>query len=324
MADSDRAERPNLVVVANDQEWSGRSFETILGPHGFVVLRAYTGRQVLEAARAMHPDLLVLDARMSDMDGIELCRQLRAESIVGANTPIVITGSQPTRAERLSALEAGAWDFCAHPIDADALVLKLENFARAKRVADRMRSDSLVDEDTGLYSIRGLARRAREVAAVALRIQSPLACLAFAPEPLADIGRDEPDTHLSVQLPEHLATLLVRNARAADVLGHLGRSEFAVIAPSTSPRGAERLMDRMQRIMEAAPVVVDGEERRFRIRGGYFAVPNYALSTMDPIEMLERASSALRSEPPPRPTTPDPGPGPSSDQGPERRLNLLQ
>ena len=73
--------RSPLVLVANDQEWSLRSLESILQPHGYEVLRAYTGRQALERARAARPDVIILDSEMPDMRGLDVCRALRAEAM---------------------------------------------------------------------------------------------------------------------------------------------------------------------------------------------------------------------------------------------------
>ena len=53
MADRDKTPAASpLVLIANDQEWSARSLESILGPNGYAVIRAYTGQQALERARA--------------------------------------------------------------------------------------------------------------------------------------------------------------------------------------------------------------------------------------------------------------------------------
>ena len=49
MPDRDMSQRPPLVLIANDQEWSARSLESILAPNGYAVLRAYTGIQALGA-----------------------------------------------------------------------------------------------------------------------------------------------------------------------------------------------------------------------------------------------------------------------------------
>ena len=45
---------PPLVLIASDQEWSGRSLETIIGPRGYAVVRAHNGQQVLETVRTTH------------------------------------------------------------------------------------------------------------------------------------------------------------------------------------------------------------------------------------------------------------------------------
>jgi len=62
-----KSERRPLVLIANDQEWSARSLESILAPNGFTVLRAYTGQQALQRARTAAPDLIILDAQMPDL-----------------------------------------------------------------------------------------------------------------------------------------------------------------------------------------------------------------------------------------------------------------
>src|SRR5215218_5777770 len=79
MSPFDKPRRPPLVLVANDQEWSARSLESILGPNGYAVLRAYTGRQALDLAKTTQPDIVILDSKMSDMTGIELCALLRED-----------------------------------------------------------------------------------------------------------------------------------------------------------------------------------------------------------------------------------------------------
>src|ERR671933_425010 len=76
MLDSTKPPRPPLVLIANDQEWSARSLESILGPHGYAVLRAYTGRQAMELARSAQPDAVILEAGMPDIAGTEICRIL--------------------------------------------------------------------------------------------------------------------------------------------------------------------------------------------------------------------------------------------------------
>ena len=284
---------PPLVLLANDQEWSARSLESVLGPQGFASVRAYTGRQTLELARRVHPDVIIVDAGMPDISGIEICQRLRDDLEFSRSTPIVVTTSGPaSRAQRLEALRAGAWEFLSQPIDAESLLLKLTLFVQARREIDRSREESLLDSATGLYNVRGLARRAREIGAEATRRHTPLACVAVAPvaEDGTPAGRDELDGRVAGLMSE----ICRRAARSSDALGRLGRAEFAIVAPSTDPAGALRLVERLREQVEAMPITFDGVEMRYRMRAGFCAVPNFAHSPVDAVELLLRAAGALR------------------------------
>jgi len=126
--------RAPLVLVANDQEWALRSLESILQPQGYEVLRAYTGQQAIERARLGRPDVIILDSEMPDMGGVEVCRVLRADPRVGRSTPIILTTAGTSgRVQRLEAFRAGAWEFLGQPLDAEALLLKLEAYVAARR-----------------------------------------------------------------------------------------------------------------------------------------------------------------------------------------------
>src|SRR5919202_3972889 len=183
MAQREKAPSTPLVLIANDQEWSARSLESILGPNGYTVVRAYTGQQALERAWTAQPDLIILDAQMPDMHGFDVCRALRGDPRFGATTPIVITTSGPSgRTQRLEAYRAGAWEFLGQPLDGESLLLKLATFLQCKREVDVLREENLLDSGTGLYNMRGLARRAREIGADALRRREALACVVFAPD----------------------------------------------------------------------------------------------------------------------------------------------
>ena len=294
MANRDRAPNAPLVLIANDQEWSARSLESILGPNGFSVVRAYTGLQALERARTSQPDLIILDAQMPDMHGFEVCRTLRADPRFSATTPIVITTSGPSgRTQRLEAYRAGAWEFLGQPLDGEALLLKLNTFLQSKREVDSLREENLLDPGTGLYNMRGLSRRAREIGAEAFRRRDPIACVVFSPdggEEDADFQEDEESRRMSDQV----GLLFRQSGRASDAIGRLGQLEYGVIAPATGPDAAVRMVRRLGGAIESSPSPGRGGEKTLRLRAGYCAVPDFAESSVDAVELLLRATSALR------------------------------
>jgi len=290
----DQALASPSVLIANDQEWSARSLESILGPNGYSVLRAYTGQQALDRARTSQPDIIILDAQMPDIHGFEVCRTLRSDPRFSATTPIVITTSGPSgRTQRLEAYRCGAWEFLGQPLDGEALLLKLGTFLQSKRQVDLLRDEILLDPGTGLYNMRGLARRAREIGSDALRRREALACVVFAPESEPETDEDAPDDDL-LRLSDQVGAVFRQVGRGSDAIGRLGPAEFAVIAPATGADGAVRLVGRLGGAVEATRIPVRGGERSVRVKAGYCAVQDFAESTVDAIELLLRATTALR------------------------------
>jgi CheY-like chemotaxis protein len=127
-----------LILIANDQEWTARSLESVLAPLGFEILRAFTGQQALDRARAGQPALILLDAQLPDIHGFEVCRALRADPLVGPGVPIIITTAGPSgRQQRLAAIRAGAWEFLGQPLDGELVLAKVETYMAA---ADALRA----------------------------------------------------------------------------------------------------------------------------------------------------------------------------------------
>jgi len=281
--------RPPLTLIANSQEWHSRSLESILGPHGYAVLRAYTAKQAIERALSSRPDLIILDTDLPDRDGFEVCRELRNDPLISASTPILITSpGHPSRQKRLEALRAGAWDFIGSALDGEELPLRLDAYVRAKQEVDRAREASLLDELTGLYNVRGLARRARELGSQAFRQKESLACIVLTPM----LGTGEQSTaqdEMITAVTERLAVLLRETGRTSDAIGLLGHGEFGVVAQGTDSEGAVRLAERL---VEAASQAFAGTE--MRVAAGYDAVANYHDAPIEPSDMLMRASMAMR------------------------------
>lgn len=288
-----REVRPPLVLIGNDQEWSSRSLESILAPEGYAVLRAYTGHQALDRARTARPDVVIIDAQMPDISGFEVCRTLRDDPRFCPTTPIIITTAGSSgRAQRLEAHRAGAWEFLGQPLDGELLLLKFRTFLQAKRSVDLLRDESLLDHETGLYNMRGLAHRAREIGSEAFRRRHPLACVVFSPEPV--YSEEQPgNQEYAKDVAEAVGAVVRERGRTSDAIGRLGPWEFGVIAPATDTEGVLRLVERLGEIIEGMPLPSEGMAH-IRLRAGYSAVPDFSAAALDPVELLLRATTALR------------------------------
>ncbi len=234
--------RAQRILIANDQEWAARAVETILVAEGYEVHRVYTGRQALQRAFEILPDLIILDTQMPDLSGPEVCRQLRADPRIGMATPILLSTAGPAgRQQRIEAYQAGAWEFYGQPLDPEILLLKIRIYLDVRATTERLTEETLLDELTGLYSTKGLLRRTDELLADARRTRREVTVVTIS---LDDSARAE--------LLEEAGTLARRagmvvrhTVRAADVVGRVGPLRFAVVSSGNPREGAQRLADRL-------------------------------------------------------------------------------
>ncbi len=292
MSNAPAPSRSPLVLLVNAHEWSSRAFESILGPAGYAVLKAYSGREALAGAHRVRLDAVVLDTELPDVDAFTLCRALRVDPDITASTPIFLTTPGPTlRTELLEGLRAGANGLWGQPLDTEHFLLRLEGHLRAKLDADRAREHSLFDERTGLYTAAALQRRVRELAAQAERLGTALTCVALAPdgEPPAR-GDDGPGSDSRI---ESLGRMLRTAGRMSDTVGRAGPREFAVLAPQTSAAGAVGLGERLARAV--GDLTRAAGEPPLRLRAGYETALGVRRGSAQPTEVVVRALAALRA-----------------------------
>src|SRR5437660_1003293 len=131
------ATRSPLVLMADAHEWFSRALESVLVPGGYSVVKAYTATGLLQQLELTEPDALILAVDLPGGEGLNLCRMLRADSLVTPSTPIILTQPTPsTRRQTLAALRAGAAELWGQRLDAEELLLRLAAQNRAKADAD--------------------------------------------------------------------------------------------------------------------------------------------------------------------------------------------
>lgn len=265
---------PATLLVATTREWV--SIVPALEEAGFTIVEADSGVAVLGRARVVRPDAVVLSSELPDMSGIEACRLLHADPLVGGNVPVVVlTAEAPTPAQRVAGLAAGVWDFFRQPHDSRELSMKLQTYVEARRNATV--PNDAVDPVSGLHARAGLVRRSRELGGLMTRSHGALACLVFDTE-IADPAA---------------AALVAQVTRVSDVVGVLGPSQFAVLAPGTNASGAASLAQRVSAILRGG---VGGQGKGVHaLLVGYEAVDNLTYAPINPPDLIARATAAVRT-----------------------------
>jgi two-component system alkaline phosphatase synthesis response regulator PhoP len=115
------------ILIVEDERAVARGLEYGLSSEGFVVLCAETGRQALDLARSCDPHLILLDIRLPDVSGFDVCRQLRAE---GMRQPILILTARDEEVDKVLGLELGADDYVVKPYSLRELLSRIRALLR--------------------------------------------------------------------------------------------------------------------------------------------------------------------------------------------------
>jgi DNA-binding response OmpR family regulator len=271
-----------------------RSFESVFEQHGYAVARVKSGARTIKLARRANPDVVVLEEGIGDLDALRVCSALGDDPLFDHTVPIVITSTaHVTSATRHAAYAAGAWEYCSHPVDLEALMLKLSTFRRARSETLARRGERLVDRESGLYTASGLLSLGEHCGAPAKRRHEPLACVALT---LRTSDREVPGPIVSDE--EHVdnfatvAELCRMQSRKSDIVAHVSESRLAILAPDTDAAGARLLVNRLRDALErSTDRTVDAGE--LELRAGYSAVADLAQAGVEPAELVRRASTAL-------------------------------
>jgi two-component system alkaline phosphatase synthesis response regulator PhoP len=114
------------ILVVDDDVKTVELVKLYLNRDGYKVITAYDGVEALRLARESHPDLIVLDLMLPGIDGLEICRTLRAESEV----PIIMLTAMTTDQDRLTGLEIGADDYITKPFSPRELAARVRAVLR--------------------------------------------------------------------------------------------------------------------------------------------------------------------------------------------------
>src|SRR6202451_123762 len=124
------AEHKHILVV-DDESQITRVLRTSLSRHGYDIRAANDGETALEIMKDWKPDLVITDLAMPNMDGLELCRRLRAKSQV----PIIVLSVKGEERIKVQALDAGADDYVTKPFGMTELLARIRSNLRRVPVA---------------------------------------------------------------------------------------------------------------------------------------------------------------------------------------------
>ncbi|MFM1960606.1 MAG: hypothetical protein RL588_2123 [Pseudomonadota bacterium] len=142
------------ILLVDDVEASRQILEAKLTAEYYHVVSAEDGASALDLAAREPPDIILLDVLMPGMDGLQVCRALKADPEL-RHIPVVLLTALDSREARLEGLEAGADEFLSKPIDDVMLFARLRSLARLKVMIDELREREETSRRMGMAPMPG-------------------------------------------------------------------------------------------------------------------------------------------------------------------------
>ena len=149
-AEMDTTADKSRVLVVDDEPQITRVLRTVLTSQGYQVRTAGEGESALSSFNEWRPELVITDLYMPRMDGVELCRRIRAVS----NVPIIVLSVKGEERTKVEALDSGADDYVTKPFGIDELMARVRAALRRAGV-----ESDLASFDVGDFRIDLEARR---------------------------------------------------------------------------------------------------------------------------------------------------------------------
>ena len=151
---------PPRILVVDDNPSNVDILRARLSTHGYEILTAADGEEALAAVREHLPDLILLDVMMPKLDGIEVCRRIRADAALPF-IPIVLVTAKSDPKDVVAALEAGGDEYLTKPVDQAALLARVKSMLRIKALQDTVQEWNRTLEQRVAEQLQQLERLGR-------------------------------------------------------------------------------------------------------------------------------------------------------------------
>lgn len=127
------------VLIVDDDPLLRQITRQILAAQGYTLLEAENGNEALRLVREHHPDLVLLDVALPDINGMQVCREIKADPELATILIVFLSAQHADTASRIQGLDTGADGYIARPVNPRELVARVQAMLRIKATEDALR-----------------------------------------------------------------------------------------------------------------------------------------------------------------------------------------
>jgi two-component system, cell cycle response regulator len=271
------------ILVVDDLLPNRRLLEARLSAEYHEVLTAANGADALAICAEGLCDIVLLDVMMPGMDGVEVCRRLKANTAT-AHIPVIMVTALDRPSSLVRGLQAGADDFLAKPIDEMVLLARIHSLSRLRLTLDELRRHALRSARLGISDPFSRAMACGSSGGRILLVED---CLSTAVPTVAILQQDH-----AIERWQHRDTLFDS--------GTLGRHDLVIVSLDLAECDALRFCARLRSMEHTRhiPVLAIGRptDRQRVLRGLELGVNDYILRPLDPGELAARVRTQIRQK----------------------------
>ena len=258
---------------------------------------ATNGADGLAAARQTPPDLILLDVMMPDMDGFEVCRQLKSDPAT-SGIPVIFVTARSEAADEEFGLNLGAVDYITKPFHLPVVRARVRNHLTLKQKADQLEQLAHIDGLTGIANRRRFDETLELEFRRCQRNEHPMSLLMLDIDYFKQYNDHFGHGVGDLCLVQVAASLAGNLSRAADTVARYGGEEFAVILPETDKEHALQIAERLrERILALnSPHAPNLPQSLVSISIGVAStIPTSTTGTIDLLNVADRNLYAAKS-----------------------------
>ncbi|EXJ16787.1 GGDEF domain-containing response regulator [Imhoffiella purpurea] len=249
----------STILVVDDTAGNLDLLGRILGDAGYRVRRQPSGNLAITSALASPPDLILLDIKMPDLDGFEVCLRLKQNPST-RELPIIFISALQDASDKVRAFLSGGVDYITKPFQTEEVLARVATHLRLHALQRRLEMQNrelerlaTTDPLTGILNRRSFSTYCQHYRARASRYGASFCLL------ILDIDRfkrindafgHEIGDRVLVALTERIRDTL----REVDLFARWGGEEFIILSPDTPPERAGHLAERLRKSIEAATI----------------------------------------------------------------------